>query len=138
MLGVSDVWWHRLLIALIGLVPIGWLCVRYAQLPAVWHGGKPPWMARSNRLFAVRPRSYVTYVCVASCYLGGTGAIFLGAAVDSTATGITGFFLWVATVPVLCVHATVNAFNRPAWPSHNLMRTSVRRMISPHVQKNQP
>jgi hypothetical protein len=125
---MSDVWWHFVVVLLLGLVPIGWLGVRYAQLAAVWRGERPRFMAGSNRLFSVYPRSYLTYLATATCYLGGPGILLLSAAGRVVAMGIIGVALAVATVPVLCLHAVVNMFNRPAFlvpPRYRSLRGTV-------------
>ena len=109
-------WWPRLLALAGGLTLIGFLAFNYRRLPAVWRGDPAPTLR--NPLFTVYPRSYVSYLCLLTAFVGGFALFLIAGGLSSLGSWARLLFnasqwLMLATVPMLVGHWVVNALNRP-------------------------
>jgi hypothetical protein len=110
------IWWQHVLALAGGLALIGFLVFNYRRLPAIWRGDQAPTLR--NPLFTVYPRSYVSYLCLLTAYVGGFALLLIAGGISGVASWARVLFnvsQWVmlAAVPILVGHWVVNALNLP-------------------------
>jgi hypothetical protein len=69
------IWWQHVLALAGGLALIGFLVFNYRRLPAIWRGDQAPTLR--NPLFTVYPRSYVSYMCFLTAFVGGFALLLI-------------------------------------------------------------
>jgi hypothetical protein len=101
------IWWQHVLALAGGLALIGFLVFNYRRLPAIWRGDQAPTLR--NPLFTVYPRSYVSYMCFLTAFVGGFALLLIAGGIFGVASWARVLFnvsQWVmlAAVPILVGH----------------------------------